>query len=110
MRTRAVVEHNIGVLKARWMCLDTVGGKLLYSPEKGCVLHNIAMNESFPLPEPAQVDNMPEYPPHGLPHQSAIMMRQQLIARLYLQSSSAWPWHFHIKPFLLYFGDIMTYR
>ena len=45
-------------LKARWVCLDTVGGKLLYSPEKkpSCVLHNIATNEGFPLPEPAQAD------------------------------------------------------
>ena len=34
--TRAVVERTIGVLKARWMCLDTARGKLLYSPEKAC--------------------------------------------------------------------------
>ena len=32
--TCAVVVHTIGLLKARWMCLDIAGGKLLYSPEK----------------------------------------------------------------------------
>ena len=62
--TRAIVERT--VLKARWMCLDTTGGKLLHSPEKAltcCVLHNIAMNEGLSLPEPAQADNMSEDPP-----------------------------------------------
>ena len=74
------MERTNGVLKDRWMCLDTAGGKLLYSPEKR-VLHNIAMNEGLPPPEPAQADNMPEGPSHG-PPQSTIMMKQQLLARL----------------------------
>ena len=63
------MERTTGVLKARWMCLDTAGGKLLYSLEKACqiilascVLDNIAMNEGLPPPEPAQADNMPEVP------------------------------------------------
>lgn len=34
--THAVIERTIGLLKGRWMCLDTTGGKLLYTPEKVC--------------------------------------------------------------------------
>lgn len=56
-RTCAVVEYTIGILKAKWMCLDTAGGKLLYTPEKACqiilvccILHNTAMNEGVPIP------------------------------------------------------------
>ncbi|KAK0132138.1 putative nuclease HARBI1 [Merluccius polli] len=48
--THHYIERTIGILKGRWMCLDTAGGKLLYKPEKVCriimaccVLHNIAM-------------------------------------------------------------------
>ena len=33
-RTRSTIERTIGILKGRWMCLDTAGGKLLYKPEK----------------------------------------------------------------------------
>uniref|UniRef100_A0AAV2JX84 DDE Tnp4 domain-containing protein n=1 Tax=Knipowitschia caucasica TaxID=637954 RepID=A0AAV2JX84_KNICA len=33
-RTRSIIERTIGILKGRWMCLDTAGGKLLYKPEK----------------------------------------------------------------------------
>ncbi|XP_013882495.1 putative nuclease HARBI1 [Austrofundulus limnaeus] len=74
-RTRAVVERTIGVLKARWMCLDTAGGKLLYTSEKACqiilaccILHNIAVKEGVPFPDPAPAEEMPQDPPHG-PHQ-----------------------------------------
>ncbi len=81
--TRAVVKRTTDVLKARWMCLDTAGGKLLFTPEKacqiifaGCVLHNIAVKEGVPFPDPAPAENVPEDPPH------AIMARQQLTARL----------------------------
>ncbi len=81
--TRAVVKRTIGVLKARWMCLDTAGGKLLFTPEKACqiilvycVLHNTAMKEGVPFPDPPPAENMPEY------HLTAIMTRQQLIAQL----------------------------
>ncbi len=87
--TRAVVERTTDVLKARWMCLDTAGGKLLFTPEKarqiilaGCVLHNIAVKECVPFPDPAPAENMPEDPPHGPQHLNAIMARQQLTARL----------------------------
>lgn len=34
VRTRSTIERTIGILKGRWMCLDTAGGKLLYKPEK----------------------------------------------------------------------------
>uniref|UniRef100_A0AAV2JKC6 DDE Tnp4 domain-containing protein n=1 Tax=Knipowitschia caucasica TaxID=637954 RepID=A0AAV2JKC6_KNICA len=57
VRTRSIIERTIGILKGRWMCLDTAGGKLLYKPEKVCriimaycVLHNIAMKRGVPLP------------------------------------------------------------
>ena len=32
--TRSTIERTIGILKGRWMCLDTAGGKLLYKQEK----------------------------------------------------------------------------
>ncbi len=87
--TRAVIERTIGVLKARWMCLDTAGGKLLYTPEKVCqiilaccVLHNIAVKEGIVLPDPAPAEDMPDDIPHGIDHQDAIRIRQQLIAQL----------------------------
>lgn len=34
MRTPAVVKCTVGVVKARWMCLNLAGGKLLDMPEK----------------------------------------------------------------------------
>ncbi|XP_062295779.1 putative nuclease HARBI1 [Scomber scombrus] len=87
--TRAMVERTIGVLKARWRCLDTSGGKLLYTPEKSCqiimaccVLHNIAMKEGVALPDPTLSEDMPDDIPEGLDRQDAIRIRQQLIAQL----------------------------
>uniref|UniRef100_A0A3B4XDK2 Putative nuclease HARBI1 n=1 Tax=Seriola lalandi dorsalis TaxID=1841481 RepID=A0A3B4XDK2_SERLL len=60
-RTRSTVKHTIGILKGRWMCLDTAGCKLLYKPEKVCriiraccILHNIAMKCGVPLPPKPQ--------------------------------------------------------
>ncbi len=88
--TRAVIERTIRVLKARWVCLDTAGGKLLYTPEKVCqiilaccVLHNIAVKEGIVLPDPAPAEDMPDDIPHGVDHQDAILIRQQLIAQLW---------------------------
>ncbi|KAG9336629.1 hypothetical protein JZ751_002976 [Albula glossodonta] len=34
VHTHSTIERTIGILEGRWMCLDTVGGKLLYKPEK----------------------------------------------------------------------------
>ncbi len=57
------------------MCLDTAGGKLLFTPEKArqiilasCVLHNIAVKEGVPFLDPAPAENIPEDPPHGPQH------------------------------------------
>ncbi len=36
-RTHSTIQHTIGILKVRWMCLDPAGGKLLYKPEKVCI-------------------------------------------------------------------------
>ncbi|TWW56343.1 putative nuclease HARBI1, partial [Takifugu flavidus] len=59
-RSRCTIERTIGILKGRWMCLDTAGGKLPYKPERVCriimaccVLHNIAMKRCVPLPPSA---------------------------------------------------------
>ncbi|KAJ8010064.1 hypothetical protein DPEC_G00071100 [Dallia pectoralis] len=30
----AIVEHTIGLFKGRWRCLDSSGGRLMYTPEK----------------------------------------------------------------------------
>ena len=32
--TRSTIKRIIGILKGRWMRLDTAGGKLLYKPDK----------------------------------------------------------------------------
>ena len=44
--TRAVVEST--ELKARWVCLDTAGGKLLYSPKKACQIILIIHDSTLP--------------------------------------------------------------
>ncbi|XP_062572623.1 putative nuclease HARBI1 [Saccostrea cucullata] len=56
--TRNVIERAFGVLKARFRCLDSSGGTLLYSPDKVCkifvataVLHNMCIIDRIPLPE-----------------------------------------------------------
>ncbi|XP_050922147.1 uncharacterized protein LOC108883017 isoform X2 [Lates calcarifer] len=36
---RAVVERTVRLPKARWMCCDTAGSKLLYTPEKVLLLY-----------------------------------------------------------------------
>ncbi|TWW78197.1 putative nuclease HARBI1 [Takifugu flavidus] len=89
-RSRSTIERTIGILKGRWMCLDTAGGKLLYKPEKVCriimaccVLHNITMKRGVPLPpqpqprEDVRPDTMVE--PEC---RHAVHVRAQLIARL----------------------------
>lgn len=35
--TRSTIEYIIGILKGLSMCLDTVGSRLLYKPEKVCI-------------------------------------------------------------------------
>ncbi|KAK1906710.1 putative nuclease HARBI1, partial [Dissostichus eleginoides] len=59
-QARAVVERTIGLLKGRWRCLDAIGGKLSYKPDKVCqivracaVLHNLAQLNNVPLPPEA---------------------------------------------------------
>ncbi|CAI9620081.1 unnamed protein product, partial [Staurois parvus] len=59
-KSRAIVEHTIGLLKSRFLCLARPGGELLYSPQKSsriilacCLLHNIcqARNDSWEMTE-----------------------------------------------------------
>ncbi|XP_062300173.1 putative nuclease HARBI1 [Scomber scombrus] len=107
--TLPVVERTIGVLKARWRCLDTSGGKLLYTPEKSCqiimaccVLHNIAMKEGVALPDPTLAEDMPDDVPEGLDRQDAIRISYppQCAANL-LQT---------LKDVLLVFQDRIRYH
>ncbi|KAF1381275.1 hypothetical protein PFLUV_G00152140 [Perca fluviatilis] len=80
--TCSTIERTIGILKGRWMCLDTAGGKLLYKPEKVCriimaccVSHNIAMKRGVPLQPPHQ-DVRPD-PLLGPDHRLGVEVRQQ---------------------------------
>jgi len=65
MRTRCVVERAFGVLKSRFMCIDTSARTLLYKQGKCCdivivvvVLHNLCIDNRIPLPlGNDQVDN-----------------------------------------------------
>ncbi|CAL9690972.1 unnamed protein product [Knipowitschia caucasica] len=89
-RTRSIIERTIGILKGRWMCLDTAGGKLLYKPEKVCriimaccVLHNIAMKRGVPLPpQPLHRQDVRPDAMLGPDCRHAVHVREQLIARL----------------------------
>uniref|UniRef100_A0A674MSP0 Putative nuclease HARBI1 n=1 Tax=Takifugu rubripes TaxID=31033 RepID=A0A674MSP0_TAKRU len=63
-RSRCTIERTIGILKGRWMCLDTAGGKLPYKPERVCriimaccVLHNIAMKRGQTIFSPSTSAN-----------------------------------------------------
>lgn len=56
--TRCLAERGIGRLKQRFRCLDSSGGKLLFSPKKTCqiitacaILHNLSINRQIPLPD-----------------------------------------------------------
>ncbi len=88
--THSVVECTIRVLKARWMCLDFAGGKLLYTPEKACLitmacctLHNMAMRRSVPLPEQLPpVEEMPDDPQVEYALGDGIIVQQQLTDHL----------------------------
>ena len=54
MKTRNVIERTFGVLKMRFRCLHSTGGKLRISPKRACyviiaccILHNIARKHNF---------------------------------------------------------------
>ncbi|XP_054635986.1 putative nuclease HARBI1 isoform X1 [Dunckerocampus dactyliophorus] len=86
-RTRSCVERTIGILKGRWMCLDTAGGRLLYKPEKVCriimaccVLHNITMKRGVSIAHVAPPDEDMRPQPRLEPeHGAAVLIRQRLI-------------------------------
>ncbi|KAJ1090824.1 hypothetical protein NDU88_003952 [Pleurodeles waltl] len=55
-RTRRVIEHTFGLLKARFRCLHMTGGSLFYSLRKVCqiiiaccMLHNLALRCQVPF-------------------------------------------------------------
>ncbi|KAJ1178084.1 hypothetical protein NDU88_003333 [Pleurodeles waltl] len=55
-RTRRIIEHTFGLLKARFRCLHLTGGSLYYSPKKVfqiivacCMLHNLALRRQVPF-------------------------------------------------------------
>ncbi|CAC5414332.1 HARBI1 [Mytilus coruscus] len=57
IKTRIVFERSFGVLKARFRCIDTSAGSLLYTPIRCCriviavvVLHNMFIDNRLPLP------------------------------------------------------------
>ncbi|XP_069068438.1 putative nuclease HARBI1 [Pleurodeles waltl] len=61
-RTRRVTERMIGLLKAKFRCLQISGGSLLYSPKKVCqivvaccMLHNLSLRRHVPLLEEEEV-------------------------------------------------------
>lgn len=82
IRTRGIVERTFGVLKTRFRCLDTTGGRLLYSPDLVCkvivafyVLHNIWVCTNapwIPVPEVPDDDLNDEA---GGPHPTAAAAR-----------------------------------
>lgn len=52
VHTRAVTERTSALLKRCWMCLDTVGGELVFSPKKASKivlarLHSTAVRQAF---------------------------------------------------------------
>uniref|UniRef100_A0A672HG15 Putative nuclease HARBI1 n=1 Tax=Salarias fasciatus TaxID=181472 RepID=A0A672HG15_SALFA len=88
-RSRAVVDHAVGLLKGRWLCLSNVGGILKYEPKKVCqiilaccVLHNLAIKRGVPLQEPPREDkpllSAEPFPP---PDPAAIQTRETIIQR-----------------------------
>lgn len=82
-----MVERCIGLLKGRWLCLGSVGGTVLYTPEKVCdiilacgVLHNIAQSSWVPFDVPMQPEEpMPREPWPAQPQMRALQRRQDLI-------------------------------
>lgn len=57
-QTRNTVERTIGLLKARFRCLDLTGGHLMFAPAKVCrfvvacgILHNIAVDRNVEFDE-----------------------------------------------------------
>ncbi|XP_072273262.1 putative nuclease HARBI1 [Pyxicephalus adspersus] len=59
-KIRGIVEQTIGLLKARFLCLERPCGELLYAPRKTarvimacCILHNLCLHhgDSWDIPE-----------------------------------------------------------
>ncbi len=81
--TRVQVENAIGLLKARFRCLDKSGGILMYTPKKVCkfvvvcvMLHNIRRGLRLREDEDmVDVDIEPEEEPINL----NLPLRQQLV-------------------------------
>ena len=80
----SVIERTFGQLKARWMCLNTDGGQLPFTPEKvcriiptGCVLHNLWIMASFyHLEQNHNPDRQEDAQPNaGLPGRAAVLAR-----------------------------------
>ncbi|KAL2099436.1 hypothetical protein ACEWY4_005916 [Coilia grayii] len=88
IRTRAIVERCIGLLKGRWLCLGAAGGSLLYTPEKVCniiiacgVLHNIAQKNGVPCDHVHQENPIPRDPWPVPAQATAVRRREELIRR-----------------------------
>ncbi|XP_039602158.1 putative nuclease HARBI1 [Polypterus senegalus] len=88
-RTRSTVEHAIGLLKARWLCLSGRGGILQYKRDKVCyivkacsVLHNIAIKNGIPLDEmPIQEDRHMAEGFDPMPNAVAVQLRAGILER-----------------------------
>lgn len=86
--TRVQVENAIGLLKARFRCLDKSGGILMYTPKKVCkfvivciMLHNIRRGLRLPEDENMEDVNVEEddINPEEEPVDMNLPLRQQLV-------------------------------
>ncbi|CAC5408904.1 HARBI1 [Mytilus coruscus] len=89
IKTKNVVEMSFGVLKARFRCIDTSAGTLLYTPIRCCriviavvVLHNMCIDNRLPLP--VNGNDFPDHghidrPPYNEPLNVGIRVRERLI-------------------------------
>uniref|UniRef100_A0A3B4Z0H8 DDE Tnp4 domain-containing protein n=1 Tax=Stegastes partitus TaxID=144197 RepID=A0A3B4Z0H8_9TELE len=83
-RSRAMVEHAIGLLKGRWLCLPvcpplSAGVHIVIACR---VLHNLAIRKSVPLQEPPRPDDLiPHAEPVPPPNAAAIQIGERIVQR-----------------------------
>uniref|UniRef100_A0A3B4Z6Y5 DDE Tnp4 domain-containing protein n=1 Tax=Stegastes partitus TaxID=144197 RepID=A0A3B4Z6Y5_9TELE len=84
-RSRAMVEHAIGLLKGRWLCLSSAGGTLQYRPEKVC--HIVRPADSLPWAQDKMIlDDTTHHSPtsplfFALPLLTSIQIGERIVQR-----------------------------